>query len=75
MSLVVAQGRMSFAIRAEVNVITNGTFIANPSDIALRWLALAQRPIAEDAIVNLKAARRVSDGIVERYKTMTRVID
>lgn len=66
---------MGFAIRAEVNVITNGTLVTSSCDIVLRWLVLTQGPIAEDTIVNLVETRLVTKSIINRRESVTRVID
>jgi hypothetical protein len=46
-------GWKSLAVGAEINVIADGTLVANPIDIALGGLVFAQRSITEDAIMDL----------------------
>jgi hypothetical protein len=68
--LVVGVG---LAARTEVHVVADGTLVSDPGDVALRRLVLAQYAIAEDAKVDLGLTRLLSDGFVDRGKTVARM--
>lgn len=65
---------MGLAARTEVNVVTDGTLVANTSDVALSRLVLAQRAITEDAKVDLRVTRLITNSFVDRGKAVSRVV-
>ena len=68
-------GRMSLAICAEINIVADGTLVANAGNIALCRLVLAQGTVAKDAIVDLDVTGLVTDSSVDRRKPMARVVN
>lgn len=70
-----AKGRVSLAICAEVNIVTDGTLVANAGNVALCRLVLAQGAVAKDAIMDLSVTRLVTDSFIDRRKPMARVIN
>lgn len=74
MSVVVGVSRQSFTVRAEVNVMTDSTLVTRPSDETLGRLVLAQGSIAENAVVNSKITRPVTDSLVDRGKSVAWVV-
>jgi hypothetical protein len=69
--LVVGVG---LAARTEVNVVADGTLVANAGDVALSRLVLAQRAITEDAKVDLGVTRLLTNGFVDRGEAVSRVV-
>lgn len=72
-SAVVSVSRKSLAIGAEVNIITDGTLVADTSDVALSRFVLAKRTITEDTVVDLILTRLLRDSLVKRSESVTRV--
>lgn len=65
---------MGLAARTEVNVVTDGTLVANTSNVALSRLAIAQRAITEDAKVDLRVTRLLTNSFVDRGEAVSRVV-
>lgn len=63
-----------FAVRAEVNIMTDSTLVAGSGDEALGWLVLAQGSVTENAVVNSKIMRPVSDSLVDGGKSVAWVL-
>jgi hypothetical protein len=73
MSSVVAVDWDSLTIGTEVGVVADCTLVTIANNIAAISLVLAERPITVDAIVNLRASRRLGNRLVDWHKTMTGV--
>jgi hypothetical protein len=65
---------VGLAARAEVNVVTDGTLVANAGNIALSRLVIAQRAITEDAKVDLRVTRQITNSFVDRGEAVSRVV-
>ena len=64
----------SLAVGTEIDVVTNGTLVADATDVALRRLIFAKRSVTEDAIVNLIIARLFADRFVYGNESVARMI-
>jgi hypothetical protein len=64
----------SLATGTEVAVITDSTLVANAADVALSSLVLAQRTVAEDAIVDFMLTRGLTNSIINLDEPVTRVV-
>ena len=73
MGAVVAKRWDSFTIGTEVGVVADGTLIAGTSDILFVGFTGAERPIAIDAGMFLRAGGLVSKFFEKCGKTMARV--
>lgn len=62
------------AVGTEVDIVTDGTLVADTGDIALGGLILAEGSITEDTEVNGVLVRVLADGLVDRNKSMARVV-
>lgn len=71
MGTVVAVGRDSLAVSAEVCIIANCTLVANSRDVLL--VALAEWAVAEDAKVGLTTFGNFGNGFIDRGESMARV--
>lgn len=63
-----------FTAGAEISVFTDSALVANPVDIALRGLVLAEGAITEDSIMDFVLTGSFADSIVDLNKTMARVM-
>ena len=71
--MVVAIIGRGLAFSAEVGVVADSTLVASSTDIAGGNLALAQRSIAENTIVDLLAQNRFGNRAINRNKPMASV--
>jgi hypothetical protein len=67
-------GRQSLAVGTEIDVVTDGTLVANTRDVALGGLVLAEGSIAEDAIVDRVLVGLLTDGFIDRGKSVARMV-
>lgn len=68
MCTVVAVGRDSLAVSAEVCIVANCTLVANSRDVLL--VALAEWAVAEDAKVDFTTFGDFSNGLIDRGESM-----
>ena len=64
--------RNGFAAGAEVGIVADGTLVTISMNVMLR-LALAERTVAVDTLMNLAGWLTQGDAIIDRSKAMTRV--
>jgi hypothetical protein len=62
------------AVGTEIDIVTDGTLVADTGNIALGGLVLAKRSITEDTEVSGVLVRVLADSLVDRNKSMARVV-
>jgi hypothetical protein len=62
--LVVIMSRHSFAVGAEVGVVTDGAFISIAPNVRLAASAGTQRAVAIDTTVNLSTGTKIGDRLI-----------
>jgi hypothetical protein len=72
--LVVVMSGQCLAVGTEIDIVTDGTLVADTGNIALGGLVLAKRSITEDTEVSGVLVRVLADSLVDRNKSMARVV-
>lgn len=72
--LVVVVGRKSLAARTKVDIVTDGTLVANSRNVALGRLVVAQGSVAEDAIVNGEFTRLIANSLINGGEPVARMV-
>lgn len=73
-STIVRASWKSLALGAEVCIIADCTFVADTRDVVGRRLVPAERPVAENAIVNFMTLRGFSNRLIDRDEAMIGVV-